>query len=100
MNLFISNIFDVPNIVNSQGITQVLSLVEPWTNINYGRNWTDNDNREPQICRINMVDREHADHYLSPNDKHVFDLITFSNTLVDEDKVLVHCHAGISRSTA
>lgn len=38
--------------------------------------------------------------YIHPTEEHLAEIFEFSKDFTDEDKVLVHCHAGISRSTA
>ena len=40
------------------------------------------------------------DGYIAPSSWHVNRILEFSKDFVDTDKVLVHCQAGISRSTA
>jgi len=54
------------------------------------------------ICEIHDVCAESQD-YITPQKNHIKNIINFvkNNNLVNSDKkVLVHCYAGISRSTA
>lgn len=38
--------------------------------------------------------------YATPKEHHVKSILEFSKIFCDNDRILVHCHAGISRSTA
>ena len=97
MNIWISDYLSVPEIVEKKSITKVISVIEPWENINYNRS----SNDIPQIYRISMVDVEHDNHYLSPSLRHIEELIGVALSINENtDRILVHCYAGISRSTA
>ena len=38
--------------------------------------------------------------YIHPTEDHFAEILAFSREFTDDDRVLVHCHFGISRSTA
>jgi len=38
--------------------------------------------------------------FIAPSVQHIQNILNFSKDFTDNDKVLIHCHAGVSRSTA
>lgn len=99
MKLFISGLVEVPKIIHQEKITKVLSMIEPWVNIDYGYQHKFVPD-ELQIERINCRDVEHGDHYLSPTNETIYNIHKWARNLEEEDNVLIHCYAGLSRSTA
>lgn len=83
--------------VREEWPTKIVSLVDPATE----RDWlvpSENHHIE-KFDDIAVVMR--ADHnYILPSREAIARVLEFTKTLVKEDKLLVHCHAGISRSTA
>lgn len=74
--------------------TKTLSLVDPdgdYVGINYGPNHT--------VLRFHDIIAP-CEHRLLCNDNHITKILQFADKLNDHDRLLVHCHAGISRSTA
>ena len=81
---------DVQSCVDSGWPTHVISLINkpmPY----YG----------PQHLHLMFDDVDtHGTQYVTPLVEHVHRVLAFSTDLTENDRVLVHCLAGISRSTA
>lgn len=71
--------------------TKIISLIKP-----YMPRWSDKNHL---ILRFDDVSYQ-RDGYTAPSLWHVERILEFSKNFTDDDKVLVHCQAGISRSTA
>ncbi len=84
-------------IVREEWPTKVVSLVDPTTK----REWlqpSENHHIE-RFDDISVVFKdEHP--YVLPSIEAVARVLEFTKDLTNQDKLLVHCHAGISRSTA
>jgi predicted protein tyrosine phosphatase len=93
MILHISNISNVATIQNNQNITKILGILEYNPSLSYA-------NIPCEKTWIRMHDHEIDSDIDSPNFHHVYDILYFCSTLKQDDNILVHCHAGISRSTA
>lgn len=97
MEIFISNVDKVPAMIHRHGITHVLTLLRG-REINelalprsFDRaNW----------LHIDMDDVIHADSDFAPSLEQVDQLIKWGLALPEDSRLLVHCYAGVSRSTA
>src|SRR5579859_737326 len=95
MELIISSLADAIPIQKDLDITKVLSILDmdclPYFDQTKGTEFTS----------IWVQDIEFlSDDPNAPSIKTVQQIFAFSKTLKEDDKVLIHCHAGISRSTA
>lgn len=79
--------------VNNNWPTKVISLINQDTELNY----TFDDHL---ILRLDDVESQTLPDWIVPNMSHVDDVVDFTKDLTDDDKLLIHCHQGISRSTA
>jgi len=77
------------------GATKVLSIVDP------------EDTAPPMpadvghlVLRLHDVEDLVGGRCYAPSVEHIAQIIAFADTLTPEDRCLVHCHAGISRSPA
>lgn len=97
MEVFISNVDKVPAMIHRHGITHVLTLLR-------GRELNElvlpkSFNRANWL-HVDMDDVVHADYEFAPNAEHVDQIIRWGLALPEDSRLLVHCYAGISRSTA
>ena len=94
MQVFVSTMSNVSRMTSKHDITHVLSLIEPgkkpflhpqrkvvWQVINFSDDW------DPNVSS-------------APKREDVKEIIKFGRELEEDARVLVHCYAGISRSTA
>lgn len=91
----ISTLSRAANDAATFGATKVLSIVDP------------EDTAPPMAAALgHLVLRFHDVEDLvgcrcsGPSGEHIAQIIAFAGTLTPEDRCLVHCHAGISRSPA
>lgn len=97
MELFVSNVDKVPGMIHLHGITHVLTLLR-------GRELNDlmlprSFNRGNWL-HLDMDDVVDGENQFSPSIKQVDQMLKWAKSLPDGSRLLVHCHAGISRSTA
>ena len=78
----------------AERLTHLVSIGDP--------NWhrPDGFERVLQRIRLELEDIEDPTHGMAATDAHVEELLAFGLTMKVESVVLVHCEAGISRSTA
>lgn len=97
MDIVISNLDMVPYHVRNDGITHVLSLLR-------GREF--NGLRMPEgvpvagHLRLDMDDVIDQDAPMAPTRGQVEEILDWGKGLPSDARVLVHCYAGVSRSTA
>lgn len=97
MDIVISNLDMVPYHVRNDGITHVLSLLR-------GREF--NGLAMPDgipvagHLRLDMDDVIDQDAPMAPTREQVGEILAWGRSLPDDARVLVHCYAGVSRSTA
>lgn len=97
MEIYISNLHDVPNMIHMHDITHVLTLLRgkeanqlvlPST---FNRkNW----------LFLDMDDVINQQAEMAPTIEQVQEILNWSKNLPTSSKLLVHCYAGVSRSTA
>lgn len=103
MNLWVSALDELNDYYYRYNITHILTLIDEEVEVKvpYGAGHT----------RLNMwdVESDHSPFYLGdevansgiPTREHVQEIINYANSIDEKnDRVLVHCWAGISRSTA
>lgn len=97
MELFICGIEKVPGMIHRHGISYVLSLLR-------GRERNDlvlppDFNRDNWLC-LDMDDVINPDAEFAPSLDQVGQILRWGKSLPVDARVLVHCRAGVSRSTS
>lgn len=76
--------------------THVITALDPGDRL-----WTPSNIKPANHLQINFADEEHPKLAFAPTRDHVSRILSWSAGLnPDKDRLLVHCQAGISRSTA
>jgi len=97
MEIYISSARDAPRVIRDEGITHVLTLLS---------RGEINDLIMPDALdpsnwlRLDMDDLIAPDQEHSPKLEQVRTILEWGRSLPDDARLLVHCYAGISRSTA
>lgn len=91
--LKISGIYEASRWVTNGWATHVISLVDPSTHIDFKC-----DNH--LILKFHDVESQVMDEWVLPSEQHVDAILEFTKNIPDNTKLLVHCHQGLSRSTA
>src|SRR5688572_17774282 len=96
MSILVSPLSQVMDLVGQRRPDRVISLLDP--DMSFPELGPDYDGRH---LRLGFHDvNESMPGVIPPGDDHVGDLLRFIGDLTDGQSVLVHCKAGISRSTA
>lgn len=90
MEIKVSNIENALYMIENRWPTKVISLV-PDNMPDHGI--------ESLHLRFDDIARPTGG-YIHPTMGDLYSILKFANNFSDEDRVLIHCHAGISRSTA
>lgn len=84
---------EVYQVSNDHKISHIISTLDPGDSI-----------KPPNYIKDHLLltfdDIEYADDKYSPKAEHVAEILEWSSHLTHEDRLLVHCWAGVSRSTA
>ena len=94
MKLTVSDLASVARIQEQEKITKILGIIE------YDPTPTYHKFYDAEKTIIIVGDHEWSQNEMSPTHKTVYDILKFSSELKEDDNIIVHCHAGISRSTA
>src|SRR5271156_4718340 len=94
MQFYISDLENVAHFQETQNITKLLGLIE----FDPRRFYSKTSTSQNTIIFVN--DHEIPLNGTSPTLETVKKIVDFSSSLVEEDRVLFHCFAGISRSCA
>lgn len=91
--LKISGIFEAGRWADNGWPTHIISMVDPGVAIQFSA-----DNH----LKLHLHDAESQlrSDWILPNESHVESILDFTKDLKDSDRLLVHCHQGLSRSTA
>ena len=96
MTIYISSLADMPRLVRQLGIRDLVSIIQP----------TAQPPTPPEIeparhyrCALHDIVKPNPGDVL-PERSHISDLIAFLRTWDGEEPLLIHCLAGVSRSTA
>lgn len=96
MKIWVSPLVHAPRLVAETRAARAVSLLSPGDDFPaFGRLPADHHHR---VHLHDIV--EHADGFVAPGARHVETLIAFLSGWSPEDPLLIHCWAGISRSTA
>ena len=94
MELHICGLDEINHIKANRKVTKILSLTEfvvpPFVGEGVGSGHT----------QIIVDDIEHGRSNIAPDSKAIDTIIAFGRSLKEDDIVIIHCFAGISRSTA
>ena len=94
MQFYITDMGSVPHIQRNVGITQTLSILDYDPFPFYMKDY------KGKSTFIKVSDYEQPLNERCPSPITVEKIVRFAEQLEPEDNVLIHCHAGISRSTA
>lgn len=89
----IRGIYEAQLLIEAKWPTKIISLVDPGVNLH-------KQGEHHIIKHMHDVSSKVSEDWILPEKTQFEDILEFSNSFVDEDKVLIHCHMGISRSTA
>ncbi|MGD2133367.1 MAG: hypothetical protein PVI23_11280 [Maricaulaceae bacterium] len=98
MKIIVCSLERAPHLIQSERPSHVVSLLSP-EEIHLAPE-TERPDRHLRLPVHDIRDTESVDGALAPNLKHVENLIGFSSGWSPAEPMLVHCWAGISRSTA
>src|SRR5665213_2787252 len=86
----------LPDTVRTTGASHILTVMA-----NVGQVQRPESVLEANHLRVSMDDiNEPADGFVAPNDDHIMQVLTFVRSWDRKAPLVVHCYAGISRSTA
>lgn len=92
-DLKISGIFEAGRWADVGWPTHIVSMVDPGVALPFTC-----DNH--LVLHLHDVESQLMDHWVLPNEQHLDAILDFSKGLQDGDRLLVHCHQGLSRSTS
>lgn len=96
MNIWVSSLANVHDTARKAGAKRVVSLLSPGDVFPVIEGVAADNHHKVHLHDI----REPLLDHVTPGERHVRDLITFLSKWLPDDPLLVHCWAGISRSTA
>lgn len=83
--------------------TKTVSLMDPDSVITKGFILSTRGNKQHlKVYCHDIIDEtdKNKENPVIPNENHVDQILNFTNDLTNNDRLLIHCHAGVSRSTA
>lgn len=92
-NLKINGIAEATIWVKNHWPTHVISVVDPSTELNF-------EHEKHLVVRAHDACRKKSDYTVLFDQTHLDSILEFTQSLKDGDRLLVHCHQGIARSTA
>jgi predicted protein tyrosine phosphatase len=97
MKIWISNLMSVPGMIQKHGITHVLSVIDHHDidHLQLPKGFDRNN-----WLWLDMEDIANPDASTAPQKDQVETILAWGSLLPSDARVLVHCYAGISRSTA
>jgi predicted protein tyrosine phosphatase len=93
--IIICNKSEVPKHVHRSGVTHIISLMDPHTRPYIPEQFNKN-NWKIQY----FEDNDNPKHHNAPRREHIDFILEYTKTIPNDAVLLVHCLAGISRSTA
>lgn len=91
--LKVGGIFEAGRFIEGKWPTRIVSLVDPKVNMPSAGD-------HHFIAKMHDVESQVMPHWILPSKEHIQEILNFTKDLTDTDKLLVHCHMGVSRSTA
>ena len=96
MNVFVTSLFDMPHYVRTLGPSHLVSVIQPELQPDTPAEIIRENHLRIQVDDIS----ESMDGLIRPGEEHIRTLIEFLHNWQMDAPLLVHCYAGISRSTA
>jgi predicted protein tyrosine phosphatase len=96
MTLIVCSLSDMPGVVRSRRASHLLTLIDPGTPVERPLGLVEDRHLRLELDDIDAP----AEGYLAPDMASVVRLLVFSRTWDASAPMVVHCFAGISRSTA
>ncbi len=96
MNVFVTSLFDMPHYVRTLGPSHLVSVIQPELQPDTPAEIIRENHLRIQVDDIS----ESMDGLIRPGEEHIRTLIEFLHDWQMAAPLLVHCYAGISRSTA
>jgi predicted protein tyrosine phosphatase len=95
MPIIVSPLSRAPELARKRGCSHAVSLLDPGTPFPelFGE-------RAERHLRVEVHDVEHDEHEQSPGTAHVDAILDFVRGWDRAEPILIHCYAGVSRSTA
>jgi predicted protein tyrosine phosphatase len=91
--LKIGGIFEAGRWAHNGWPTHTISMVDPGVNLPFTC-------ENHLVIHLHDVESQLRDEWVLPNEQHLDAILDFSKNLQAGDRLLVHCHQGLSRSTA
>lgn len=91
--LKVCGIFEASRWADNGWPTHVISLVDPGVILPFGCD-------KHLVLHLHDVESQLRNEWVLPNQGHVDAILEFTQDLQDGDRLLVHCHQGLSRSTS
>lgn len=91
--LKICGIFEASRWAENGWPTHIISMVDPGVNLPFTC-------KNHLILHLHDVESQLRNEWVLPNEQHLDAILDFSKDLQDGDRLLVHCHQGLSRSTS
>jgi predicted protein tyrosine phosphatase len=91
--LKICGIFEAGRWAENGWPTHIISMVDPGVQILFSC-------ENHLVLHLHDVESQLMESWVLPNEHHLDSILEFSKDLQDGDRLLVHCHQGISRSTS
>lgn len=91
--LKISGIFEAQRWADNGWPTHIISMVDPGVKIPFNC-------ANHLVLHLHDVESQLMEHWILPNEQHLDAVLDFARDLQDGDRLLVHCHQGLSRSTS
>ncbi len=96
MNVYVTSLFDMPHYVRTLGPSHLVSIIQPEFQPDTPFEIAPDNHLRVQVHDIS----EPVAGSIPPGEEHIRELIDFLHDWPADAPLLVHCYAGISRSTA
>jgi predicted protein tyrosine phosphatase len=73
--------------------THIISMVDPGVSIKF-------TGPKHLVLNLHDVESQLVTEWILPNEQHIDQILEFTKDLASGDRLLVHCHQGLSRSTS
>jgi predicted protein tyrosine phosphatase len=96
MTLIVCSLSDMPHVVRHRGPSHLVTLIDPGTPVERPLGVAESQHLRLDVDDINQP----MEGYLAPDEESVLRLLEFGRTWDATAPMVVHCYAGISRSSA